>query len=299
MNNFICYFYNIKVDNITCNKKYCSFIYDGYIYRLYVIDEFIDSVFLINIDKRLLGNTLINEIIFNKDGKIISNYNDKEYMLMKIYANTNKKITLEEINYFANSLTVKNLKINYAILWSRKIDYLEKLINENGKKYPIITDSFNYFVGMAENAISYYNNTIIDNNSTYVISHKKIRFNDNIDVIYNPLNIIFDYRVRDIAEYIKNAFFVNNKNIFNEINLYFRNNHLSLTDVRLLISRLMYPSFYFELYEDILINNVDEKIIIKIVDKLPEYEQYLSKVIQYFNQSYNIEEIDWLNNHSK
>ena len=88
--------------------------------------------------------------------------------------------------------------------------YCEKcyqdLIGENGKKYPLIVDSFNYFVGFAENAISYYNN--IDNlsNYRYYISHKVIRFDDTIQVIYNPLNIIFDYKVRDIAEYVKNSF---------------------------------------------------------------------------------------------
>jgi len=299
MNNFIEYFYNIRVDNIICNKKFCSFIYDGYMYRLYVIDEIIDSNFLINLEKRLLGNTLINEIIFNRNGEIVSNYNNNQYILMKIYVNTKKKITLDEINYLANMWTVRNLKVNWGMLWERKIDYLEKLINENGKKYPIITDSFNYFVGMAENAISYYNNIMIDDNYNYVISHKKIRFNDKAEVIYNPLNIIFDYRVRDIAEYIKNAFFNDNKNILQEIDDYVRNYPLNQTDARLLVSRLMYPSFYFEMYEDILIDNAEEKIIIKIVDRLTEYEEFLGSVIGYLNKLYGIQEIKWLNHYYK
>jgi len=297
MNSFMEYFYNIHSDDIIYNDKYYTFMYEGYIYRLYIVDENINTNFLINLDKRLLGHTLINEIIVNRNNEIISNYNNKQYMLMKIYVNVDKKIMLEEISYFANSLTIKNLKINWGILWSRKIDYLEKLINENGKKYPIITDSFNYFVGMAENAISYYNNNVINDNYIYVISHKKIRFNDTIEAIYNPLNIIFDYRVRDIAEYIKNAFFTNNKNIFNEINAYIRNNFLSQMDVNLLVARLLYPSFYFELYEDILIDNHDEKIIIEIVDRLNDYEKYLSNVIKYFSKWYWVERINWLNNY--
>ena len=299
MNNFIYYFYNIQVNDIVCNNKYCSFLYNGYVYKLYVIDENINNDFLIELDKRLLGNTLINEIIFNRDGKIISSYNNKAYMLMRIFVNLKKKISLDEISYLANTWTVKNLKINWAMLWERKIDYLEKMINENGKKYPIITDSFNYFVGMAENAISYYNNTGINDNYIYVISHKRIRINDTIDVIYNPLNIIFDYRVRDVAEYIKRAFFDDNKNIFNEIDIYFRNYPLTETDARLLVARLMYPSFYFEMYEDILIDNIEEKIIIKIVDRLKEYEKYLGSIIDYLNKLYGVEEIKWLNNYYK
>ena len=299
MNNFIYYFYNIRVNDVVYNNKFFTFIYNGYFYKLYVITENINNDFLIELDKRLLGNTLINEIIFNRDGKIVSNYDNKAYMPMRIFVNEKKKITLDEISYLANALVVKNLRISWAMMWERKIDYLEKLINENGKKYPIITDSFNYFVGMAENAISYYNNTVISDNYMYVVSHKRIRTNDTVDAIYNPLNIIFDYRVRDIAEYIKRAFFDDDKNIFNEIDNYFRNYPLTETDARILVSRLMYPSFYFEMYEDILIDNMEEKIIIKTVDRLNEYEKYLGNVIGYLNKLYGVEEIKWLNNYYK
>ena len=108
------------------------------------------------------------------------------------------------------------------------------------------------------------------------------------------MNIIFDYRVRDVAEYIKNSFFNNNYNIFNELVLYLNNNNLTLTEVKLLISRLLYPSFYFEMYEDILIDNKEEKIILDVISRLDEYEEYLSKVISFFKVNYDIEEIGWL-----
>ena len=295
MNNFIYYFYNIKIDNIKYYQKYYTFIYNGYIYRLYLIKEPVNNNFIIDLDRKLLKNTLINEIIFNKDKEIISTYNNQNYLLMKLFTNPEKKITLEEIHYLANSYRLQNKKNNWATLWERKVDYLEKIISENGKKYPLITDSFNYFVGMTENAISYYNNIIFNENYDYVISHKIIRFNDHIDVIYNPLNIIFDYRVRDIAEYIKNSFF-NNTDIFKELNNYLNNYPLTITEAKLLVARLLYPSFYFELYEDILIDNMDEKIIINIINKLPKYEKYLNNIILYLNKIYGIEEITWLKN---
>ncbi len=294
MNNFIYYYYNIKIDDIKYHEKYYTFIYNEYIYRLYLIDEPINNNFIVDIDKKLLAHTLISEIIFNINKEIISIYNNQAYILMRLFTNPEKKITLEEINYFDNSLRTKNKRINWATLWEKKIDYLEKIISENGKKYPLITDSFNYFVGMAENAIAYYNNIIFDEYTDYVISHKVIRYNDNIDVIYNPLNLIFDYRVRDIAEYIKNSFFNHNASIFKEINNYLNYYPLTLTECKLLISRLMYPSFYFELYEDILIDNSDEKIIINIINKLPDYEKYLANIINYLSKIYDIEEISWL-----
>lgn len=296
MNNFVDYFYNMRVEKVLFHNKHYSFMYNENLYRIYSIDNNININTIVNINKRLLGHTLVSQIIANKDNNYVSFYNNQNYIVIRIYANINKKITLEEINFLANSLYTEKFKINWGMLWSKKIDYLEELINENGKKYPIIVNSFNYFVGMAENAISYYNNIKIADNYRYVISHKKIRFNDTIEVLYNPLNIIFDYRARDIAEYIKNAFFINNSNIYNELNEYINVNGLSITDVKLVVARIMYPSFYFEMYEDILIDNNDEKIIAPIVDRLPEYEKYLANIINYFSNYYDIPTIPWLNN---
>ena len=193
MNNFIEYFYNLKIKNIIYSDKYYYFNYNGYNYKLYIIDNTINLNLIIYIDKQLLNHTLISEIIINKDGNYISSYNGINYILIKIYVNDNKSISLEDINNIANILYTYKLNINWGNLWSKKIDYLEDLINENGKKYPIITDSFNYFIGMAENAISYYNDIKIDPNYRYVISHKKI---NDLEDIYNPLNMIFDYQAR-------------------------------------------------------------------------------------------------------
>lgn len=294
MNNFIEYFYGIKVSNIKYNKNGYSFIYNGYIYKLYVYDNLGNTDFLIEVNKRMLSNTLVSEIIKNKNNEIISTYNNIEYILIKIYVNVNKKINLSEIDFLSKSLYREKLNINWGILWEKKIDYLENLINENGKKYPLIVDSFNYFVGMAENAISYYNGISFDNNYKFVISHRRIKFDDTSEELYNPLNIIFDYKVRDVAEYLKISFFNNNKNILKEFDWYLRNNNLSLMDTKLLVARLLYPSFYFDMYEDIMIDEKEEKIITNILTRLDEYEEYLSKLIEILSIRYEIDEILWL-----
>ena len=295
MNNFIEYFYGIKIDKVIYNSKYYSFIYNGYIYRLYVYENGYNNVkFMYETDKRLIGNTLMSEIIVNQNNEVLSNYNGISYILIKVFANINKSISLEEISFLSKSLYMEKVNINWAVLWSNKIDYLEDLINENGKKYPLIVDSFNYFVGMAENAISYFNSIVLDNNYKYVLSHKIIRWSDTVEALYNPINITFDYKVRDISEYIKNSFFNNNYNVFNELSNYLRKNYLSLMEVKLLISRLLYPSFYFDMYEDILIDNKEEKIILDVISKLDEYEDYLSKVIDFFKVNYDVYEIEWL-----
>ena len=296
MNNFVEYFYYIKVDKIKYEENYYSFIYNGYIYKLYSYDDDYDKLKTIfDINRKLVGNTLMSEIIINRNNEIISNYNGINYILIKLFINVKKGISLNEINILSKSLYTEKINVNWGILWSNKIDYLENLINENGKKYPLIVDSFNYFVGMCENEFSYFNSINIDENYKYVVSHKINKFDDNIEVLYNPMNIILDFKVRDVAEYLKNSFFNNNYGVFDELITYLNTNHLSLTDVKLLISRLLYPSFYFEMYEDILINEKEEKILINIISRLDNYENYLYNIISFFKNYYDVDDIKWLN----
>lgn len=294
MNNFIEYFYGIKVDKIVYEKNSYSFIYNRYFYKLYVFDNSSNTDFLINVNKKMLGNTLVSEIIKNRNGEVLSIYNNIGYILMRIYVNVNKGISLKEVVSLSNSLYKDKLMINWGNLWERKMDYLENLINENGKKYPLIVDSFNYFVGLAENAISYYNTILIDENYKFGISHRKIKIDDTIEELYNPLNIIFDYKVRDVAEYMKISFFNGNKNALNEFIWYLNNNYLSIMEAKLLIARLLYPSFYFDMYEDIMIDEKEEKIITNILTKIDEYEIYLAKLIEMISSKYGVDDILWL-----
>ena len=297
MNNFIKFFYNMKVTNTNFINNYYEFNHNNNYYRLYILNEEYNiynynNIYTIN--KELINNTLMSEIILNKDKNIITTYHNINYILLKINCNINKNITLEEIDYLSKVKIVNNNKSNWGLLWSKKIDYLEELISENGKKYPQVVNSFNYFIGLSENAISYYNNIDIDNNMMYYISHKVLRPTDKVDSLYNPLNIIYDYRVRDVAEYIKNSFWTDNHNIYNELNNYLYKNNLSLNEVKLLISRVLFQSFYFDLYEDIFNYNKDEKILNNIISRIDEYEEYLNSIIIYFKRFYPIDEIEWL-----
>lgn len=301
MKNIINYFYNLNITELTNKDNIYSFYDNDELYHFYIYTNNIKNLDLTkDIDDSLKKDTLIHEIIINKDNSIITYYNNIPYILCKINININKPITLGEINYLSSKVIITNSKITYHSwqdLWSIKMDYLEKVINENGKKYPIIVDSFNYFVGMAENAISYYNNLSnkeVDNNSL-VISHRIININDTVYAIYDPVNIIIDHKARDIAEYIKYSFFSDNTNIFKELNVYFKYNYYTKDDVVMLLARVLYPSFYFNMYEDIMINSKEEKIITNITSKLDKYELYLARVFKYFNNFYNLPVPEWLN----
>ena len=249
MNNFIKYFYRIDIDKVIYNEKYYSFVYNGYLYRLYIYNDSIGDVkFLYDVNRKLIGNTLVSEIIINQQNEILSTYNGISYILLRIFVNVNKKITLDEISFLSRTLYREGINVDWGILWSKKIDYLEDLINENGKKYPLIVDSFNYFVGMAENAIEYFNSIGIDKRYKYVISHKVIKKDNSVEVLYNPMNITFDYRVRDIAEYIK-AYMASSDYELDNVLLLLDKLNLNNLMFNLLYSRLLYPTFYMILIQ--------------------------------------------------
>ena len=118
---------------------------------------------------------------------------------------------------------------------------------------------------MAENAISYVKNTNLEvkkeQTDINVISHRKIKECNKLNCIYDPLNIVIDHKSRDLAEYIKTSFFKNNIKIFEELDQYFSNHYFSLYGTRILFARILYPSFYFDTYEEIILNKKNESSI--------------------------------------
>ena len=301
MKNNIMYYYNLRIDNITQNNNnyYFTINNDNYCFTIYTRD-IKESNEIYKLNKSILSsNILVHEIIPNKDNYVVTIINNIPYILYKIYINKNKKLTINELTYLSN-YTYQVDKIltrnNWNILWSNKIDYFEYQINQMGKKYPILVDTFAYFTGLAENAISYVKYTTletqIETSDNPVISHRKT--NNTTQSLYNPLNIILDHKSRDIAEYIKLSFLNKNTNIYQELDSYFSNNYYSEYGLRLLYARIIYPSFYFDMYEQIIQGLRKESDLLNIVSLLDDYELYLKEMYYYLKKYHNIPEIDWI-----
>ncbi len=179
-----------------------------------------------------------------------------------------------------------------------KIDYLEYHHEQNHQKYPLLSSSFNYFIGMSENAISYLNQAVRalkpEKSDIGVISHDILSKDETVYSLYDPQNIIIDHKARDLAEYIKSAFFRDNYAIFDELDEYFKHNYFSFYGVHLILARVLYPSFYFELYDDVINNQVNESAVLKITSRIEEYEKYLQDVFNYFHKYYAVTDINWL-----
>ena len=294
MKNIIEFYYNIKVDNISKKNDNYYFDYNGYNFIFTIYDyntqRLNDNITINNI----LGRFNFDKIIFNKENSPFTNYNNTNYILL--WKKHDNNLSIYDIGNISNiriDIVDNLLRSNWEVLWGNKIDYFERQISENRNKYPIISESFDYFVGMAENAISYLVNTKMDikKESTDISALSHINLKDGL---FNPLNIIFDHKARDIAEYIKISFFNDNYDLFRKLDIYFNNFYYSEYGIRVLLSRVLYPSFYFDLYDEIISNKTKEKELTNIISKTNDYEKFLYDVFLYFNKFYNIPVPEWI-----
>ena len=153
-------------------------------------------------------------------------------------------------------------------------------------------ESFFYYDGLTELAISLLNKVDFKKVNQY-ISHQRINKNPTIRELYNPINMIIDTRVRDIAEYFKNLFFYDS-NPIDDIMIYLYQSQLSYEEALLFLIRMIYPSYYFDFYDDIISGKKQDNQIKVITTKVNDYEYLLSQIYHRISQVYLIPEIEML-----
>ena len=270
MKNAIKYYYGIDIDEIRN-------IDDNYVFDKYYLIKYYKNINIELYNYLILNNKKTYKIIYNKDNEYVVNINNKPYVLLEMF-DTNMFDLNDILN---NNISIRiNEKISWADMWSKKIDYYEKnIVNVKDKK---IKKYFNYYVGLSENAISLFKTLNLDSEKTY-LSH--IRLNNKYD-FYSPFNYIVDYKIRDIAEYIK---YNNYEKYYSFINDYV--SKASYNDALLLLIRFMYPSFYFDSLDQYF---KQEKIDYSFSVNAKKYELFLKNIYNIIRKYYNTPIVDWL-----
>ena len=65
--------------------------------------------------------------------------------------------------------------------------------------------------------------------------------------------------------------------------------------LRLLYSRLLFPSYYFDVYDSVMNKDLSDEALLDITDKIDEYEDFLLEIYNYLNKFLHIPEIEWIN----
>ena len=293
MKNVINYYYNLYPENIfQSSEEYYFFVNNiRYTFIKYLGDVLeINKIYNMHLDI-LNKNIYVHPIILNKDNKPLTFINNIPYILMQtVYYGS--KVTIDNIMSFANIEASTTSTPNWGELWSIKNDYLEYQISMLGKKHPLIRDSFSYFIGLGETAIQLINTTEKSLTSS-VYAHKRISKKNTTFDLYNPLNITVDLKVRDAAEYFKQSFF-KGENIEEELAYYFDNSLLSTYEYIMFLARMIYPTYYFDIYEEVITGREDDKSLLQIINKVDSYEQILKKIYHYYKSFLRITPIEWL-----
>ena len=296
MKNALKYYYNLDISNIhQINGTYKFNIKNEY-YTLIEIDKdlkHIENIYNLSIYLNQKG-IYTNQIVLNNQKNIITFINQTNYILIKSFDNLDRIININDIINFNNAtIGIDNYirRDNWYNLWINKLDYFEYQIKELENKYPLLKKSFNYFAGLTETGIELLINMNIKQDKQCVC-HDRIKKNTTLFDLYNPFNFIIDSNVRDIVEYFKELFIYNDP--YPLIEEYIKYNNLTHNELKLFFIRMLYPSFYFDLYENIIENKVSELEINKIINKVDEYEILIKKTYILIKNICPLPEIDWL-----
>ncbi len=303
MKEVIEFYYNINIESVIEENNVTSFYYDNSLYLFVPFLRTVEEIDDILVASKELASLRIDSMIlmFTKENSVILKLGDNYYCLLKIMENYTNDVNIIDIISNNKKTIVKNNKYKniWGELWSKKIDYFEYQISERGADKNIVLDSFSYYIGLAENAISIVNlkNSEYNygNNEVMTLSHRRIFYPNIVLNYYNPLSYIFDIEVRDPAEYIKSCFFYD-EDAYIELVTYLKSTKLSNYSYNLFFARLLYPSYYFDNYEKAINEEGSEEELIRIISRVDSYEKFLKFAYYEISKYGMIENISWLTN---
>ncbi len=260
---------------------------------------------IINVSSEMFRKGInVNKILLNRNNSYLTKVGEYNYILFSV-TNLNEEYDIFDMVKISEKLVLNNSKSNlyrnnWSKLWSEKVDYFEYQVRELSVEKTIVKSSFSYYIGLAEDAISYVGSTTLKYGGEYariVLSHRRV-FYPNIKLNYlNPLSFIFDLEVRDIAEYLKAMFFKENIEFcIEELSSYLKIRHLSMYEYQMLYARLLYPTYYFDLYDNVMNKDASEEELVNIIKRCNEFEEFLKKAYLEISKYASIDKIEWIIN---
>ena len=270
--NIIYYLYNIKVDFLRyINDKYV-FYYNNDIYlfkEVFVLEEYLQFI--------IRNNDLFHTVVKGKNNQYIMVYKDKRYILMKVKIRENRFVLFNDFykmkNYIVYSVYFSNF--SWLELWKRKIDQIEDYVSHHSLDIYVLS-IINYFVGLGELSIKILNSLNEKEKIPLSYAHKRMNFNCDLYSYYDVSNIIIDHYTRDIGEYIKDLI-INNKFNIKVINF----NDFNYLDRVLLISRIVFPSYFFDLFDQFVLEKRNFNDLDKYIIDIDKYDEAILSVLEF------------------
>lgn len=282
------YYYDFK-ELISFKKEGKYFFRSGE--NVFSLERIINRSEITNINQLLTyyGDEKYFKIKENIYHNIFTTIQGYDYILVQCYA-LDFNLVAEIIK---NRVVVpekhQSIYSNWIQLWTQKLDYYDYQLQHILGLYPIIDESVHYFLGMGETAISYLKYNYSFKQKPVYLSHRRI----TKETYFHPLNVIVDFKARDISEYFKYLFYSNQYLDFNFLD-FFKQFELDYDDFILIYSRLLFPSFYFDQYDEVVNTKGGESVFKEIIKRTLAYEEYLKNIHLIICQIIEIPKVDWL-----
>lgn len=244
--------------------------------------------------------TMGAQIITNRKGTFIS---EDDYGKVILVATKKQKMRIQDIikihQHYVNSPSEIPYTTTYlSSLWEEKINSIEQKILPSIRvddfAYQKIMVAAIYALGLAENALQYLTEIAIDYGkeiSPLTLSHRRLESLDS-HMVFDPLNLILDSPIRDIAEAWKYKV-ITTTELLQILPTY----QLSIKEVSLLFARMLFPTRFFDLLEKHYGERVDvRKQILAYYREMNQDLLELKKVEQLLVKNYGIRPISWLLN---
>lgn len=291
MDGYIEYYYGFSNVSAINDNGYYYFVHNNEWYYFCPLTRL--KIELDEIVALIKWDNLVDSIVYNVNNDYISHVYNFDYILIKHNTNIDidgyRYLLTPQINISGSYVIDKS---NWIELWSKKIDNIEYLVDQKNRKCTNINNSINYYIGMAETAVTYMRR-VLDNNMQLkkkTISH--IRMSDKD--ICNPQNIIIDYEGRDVSEYFKYVFFNKHDKCLKVTENVLKYNKYDYFSLCTIYARLFFPTFYFDGLDKTDNEDLVDDYFNFIVRYVDEYEQYINYVYSLICRQKKIPKVLWI-----
>lgn len=281
MKEFIEYNYDLRCDDLAILN---NLLYFKHLDKFYIISNFNrDEVEFEKVLNYLISNNLKSlKVVMNKKGSYISEFNGKKYVVME----SDCENEIIDFPICIGGLISENNYWNE--IWENRVVQLEKHKSELSLNKDIFY-ILNYYIGLIEICIYNYNLLIrkYGQKNGLSIQHNRIEFPMYSFSYYNPVNYLFDFEFRDFAEYLKMRFFYSDFSTDEAISV-IDNYNFDNFSINMFFVRLIYPTYFLELYDMQNKNNVYSDLFYDLLKKSSQYENFILKLITVMSNKYEI-----------
>ena len=281
MKEFIEYNYDLRCDDLAILN---NLLYFKHLDKFYIISNFNrDEVEFEKVLNYLISNNLKSlKVVMNKKGSYISEFNGKKYVVME----SDCENEIIDFPICIGGLINENNYWNE--IWENRVVQLEKHKSELSLNKDIFY-ILNYYIGLIEICIYNYNLLIrkYGQKNGLSIQHNRMEFPMYSFSYYNPVNYLFDFEFRDFAEYLKMRFFYSDFSTDEAISV-IDNYNFDNFSINMFFVRLIYPTYFLELYDMQNKNNVYSDLFYDLLKKSSQYENFILKLITAMSSKYEI-----------